>query len=117
MVTDLSTPTKEFQNHMIPTESLMNPTRWMLAYLGFWGKSEDPHPEGNAVEFFTAFQEEVQSNFNAYQLPVINLEASTPKEAVCTVFEKVNTGGVPLNVFELATASFAADAGELLIKG
>lgn len=29
---------------------------------------------------------------------------------MCAVFEKVNTGGVVLNVFELATASFAADA-------
>ena len=114
--TDLSTPIREFQNHMIPTESLMNPTIWMLAYLGFWEKSEESHPEGNAVEFFTAFQKEVQSNFNDYQLPVINLEANTPKEAVCTVFEKVNTGGVALNVFELATASFAADAQDFSLR-
>ena len=28
---------------------------------------------------------------------------------MCTVFEKVNTGGVPLNVFELLTAMFASD--------
>jgi hypothetical protein len=33
----------------------------------------------------------------------------TPKEAVCQVFEKVNTGGVSLTVFELLTATFAAD--------
>ena len=31
------------------------------------------------------------------------------KEAVCLVFEKVNAGGVSLSVFELVTASFAAD--------
>jgi hypothetical protein len=45
----------------------------------------------------------------SYTVPVIVLKRSTPKEAVCTVFEKVNTGGVPLNVFELLTATFAAD--------
>ena len=95
---------------MIPTESLMDPMSWMFQYVGFWKNSEEPHPKEDAFDFFKTFQQEVQSNFNAYQLPVINLEASTPKEAVCTVFEKVNTGGVPLNVFELATASFAADA-------
>ena len=33
----------------------------------------------------------------------------TSKEAVCLVFEKVNTGGVPLSVFELATATYAAE--------
>jgi hypothetical protein len=51
----------------------------------------------------------VLSNFTAYLVPVIKLTKSTPKEAVCTVFEKVNTGGVPLNVFELLTATFAGD--------
>lgn len=30
------------------------------------------------------------------------------REAVCTVFEKVNTGGIVLDVFELLTATFAA---------
>ena len=39
----------------------------------------------------------------------ISLEKETPKEAVCTVFEKVNMGGVALTVFELVTASFAAE--------
>ena len=37
----------------------------------------------------------------------------TPKIAVCQVFEKVNTGGVSLTVFELVTAGFAADGYNL----
>ena len=37
------------------------------------------------------------------------MDKDTPKEAVCTVFEKVNTGGVTLTTFELVTAIFAAD--------
>jgi hypothetical protein len=40
---------------------------------------------------------------------VIELKKETPKEAVCLVFERVNSGGVALTVFELLTASFAAD--------
>ena len=44
-----------------------------------------------------------------YQVPIIELKRGTPKVAVCQVFEKVNTGGVSLNVFELLTATFAAD--------
>ncbi|MHC5721557.1 MAG: hypothetical protein ACYTX0_58455, partial [Nostoc sp.] len=31
------------------------------------------------------------------------------KEAVCLVFEKVNKGGVDLSVFDLLTATYAAD--------
>lgn len=44
-----------------------------------------------------------------YQIPAIVLDAGTGREAVATVFEKVNTGGLPLDVFELLTATFAAD--------
>jgi hypothetical protein len=50
---------------------------------------------------------EVIARFQQYQIPVIELKRETPKEAVCQVFEKVNTGGVSLTVFELVTATFA----------
>ncbi len=55
------------------------------------------------------FRKSVIELFRDYQIPVITLDKSTPKEAVCQVFEKVNTGGVSLTVFELLTATFAAD--------
>ena len=54
------------------------------------------------------FNQSVMSQFSEYSLPVTSLDKGTPKEAVCTVFEKVNTGGVTLSMFELVTASFAA---------
>ncbi|WP_246577919.1 hypothetical protein [Clostridium psychrophilum] len=41
------------------------------------------------------------------------MNKAIPKEAVCQVFENVNTGGVALTVFELVTATFAADDYEL----
>jgi hypothetical protein len=44
-----------------------------------------------------------------YNIPAIELDNETSKAAVATVFEKVNTGGLPLNVFELLTATFAGD--------
>jgi hypothetical protein len=45
-----------------------------------------------------------------YDIPAIVLDENTDKAAVATVFEKVNIGGLPLNVFELLTAMFAGDA-------
>ncbi len=44
-----------------------------------------------------------------YNIPAIELDKETSKSAVATVFEKVNTGGLALNVFELLTATFAGD--------
>ncbi len=62
---------------------------------------------------YMAFRSQVLAAFRTYQLPVILLKKETSKEAVCLVFEKVNTGGVQLSVFELITASYAADGYNL----
>lgn len=67
------------------------------------------HYQGDdaATQIFQRFQAEVINTILTYKLPVITLDKSTPREAVCKVFENVNTGGVPLTVFELVTATFA----------
>ena len=52
-------------------------------------------------------------NFRSYRVPVITLGRTTSKEAVCVVFEKVNTGGKALDAFELVTAMYAASGHEL----
>jgi hypothetical protein len=59
------------------------------------------------------FRKNVLNALRGYQLPIIELKKETSKEAVCLVFEKVNTGGVPLSVFELITATYAADGYNL----
>jgi hypothetical protein len=59
------------------------------------------------------FRTTVLFPFREYDLPVITLHKETSREAVCLVFEKVNTGGVPLSVFELVTATYAADGFNL----
>ena len=65
------------------------------------------------MRLFNTFESQVIKRFEQYHIPIIKLFNSTPKEAVCLVFEKVNTGGVALNVFELLTATFAADNFQL----
>ena len=58
------------------------------------------------------FEAEIIQRFNRYNVPVIELSGAS-KEAVCLVFEKVNTGGITLTVFELLTASLAAENFQL----
>ena len=65
------------------------------------------------TRFWNTFNRSIVKRFEQYQVPVIELGKDTPKEAVCQVFEKVNTGGVTLTVFELLTATFAADDFQL----
>ena len=115
-VLDLSSPECEYEELMFPTEKLFDPLEWTLNYTMYWGSRASLHPAGDPTEFFSRFNDGVIKPFADYLLPVIHLEKETPKEAVCTVFEKVNTGGVPLNVFELATASFAAESEEFSLR-
>lgn len=55
------------------------------------------------------FHASVVQPAGTYNIPAIELDTATSKSAVATVFEKVNTGGLSLNVFELLTASFTGD--------
>jgi hypothetical protein len=100
---DLSTRQKEFENLCFPCERLFDTFEWQTEYLQYW--KFDPAK----TELYTHFQSEVLQRFQTYQIPVIKLKKTVQKEAVCHVFEKVNTGGVVLNAFELLTATYAAE--------
>ncbi|MFI6304500.1 DUF262 domain-containing protein [Amycolatopsis thailandensis] len=60
-------------------------------------------------DLWTSFQEQVLSKVQSFQIPMIKLASTTTMDAVCSVFERVNTNGVPLNVFELLTATYAGN--------
>lgn len=117
IIRDLSNSELEFQQHMMPTERLLDSrTDWLLGYIGYWQNGNREHPKGDAITFYNDYSESVLSAFTGYGLPVISLNKETPKEAVCTVFEKVNTGGVTLSVFELVTATFAAQDEDFSLR-
>lgn len=106
---DLSTPEKEYAALMFPVSQVFDWDAWQDGFNDHW--SGDEH---KAVrEQFRTFKKEVLENFKMYRVPVIALDRSTSKEAVCVVFEKVNTGGKPLDAFELVTAMYAASGHEL----
>jgi hypothetical protein len=107
VVLDLSTTALECQREMFPLSHVFDASatfQWHGAYV-----SQDPERVARWNEFY----ERVLKNFVSYTVPVIVLRKETPREAVCTVFEKVNTGGVVLDVFELLTATFAASEFDL----
>jgi hypothetical protein len=100
---DVSTQEKEFEKLHFPCEKLFDTFDWQTKFLQHW--KFDPAK----TELFMRFQTEVLQRFQSYQIPVIKLKKTVKKEAVCHVFEKVNTGGVVLNAFELLTATYAAE--------
>lgn len=103
---DVSTRDKEYENRYLPMSMIVDAaaySEWKMGYQEHYQYA----PEES--RFLAHFDQQVWMRFQQYKLPVIELLKETPKEAVCQVFEKVNTGGVSLSVFELITATFAAD--------
>jgi hypothetical protein len=94
---DLSTVEKERARGFFPVHLLFSHDvlAWLLDF-------EDR-------ELANAFNAKVIRPVSTYNIPAIELDTATSKSAVATVFEKVNTGGLALNVFELLTAMFAGD--------
>lgn len=108
---DLQTQASEFEHGMVPAACMLEPTAfpaWRMSYMAHHGYDKE------RIEKITAFEREIWMRFQHFKVPVIQLLKTTPKEAVCQVFEKVNTGGVALSVFELMTATFAADDFQLV---
>lgn len=100
---DLSTSTQEYKAKLFPFRSIFVSQQWRSGYSQFYQKDQ------KAIDLYNRFEAQVIKRFEQYQVPVIELKKQTPKDAICIIFERVNTGGVQLTVFELLTAMFAAE--------
>ncbi|ARE74562.1 DUF262 domain-containing protein [Streptomyces virginiae] len=100
---DVSTIELECEAGLFPLHIVFDTQRitaWQKAYVdrdvANWGP-------------WSEFKDRVLDHVRSFVVPMINLPVDTTMDAVCAVFERVNTGGVQLNVFELLTATFAGD--------
>jgi hypothetical protein len=107
IVLDLSKEEFEYKNLMYPVCMIDEYSLWRREFNRYW-----KHDSAKS-EFWDNFEDKIINSFNKYMLPVIVMKKENKKEAVCQVFEKVNTGGVSLTVFELLTATFASDDFDL----
>ncbi len=101
---DLSTKEFEYKHEMFPINIIFDSSAredWADGY-------KEYHKYDKVfMERYKSFRTNIIETITNYKLPVITLGRETPREAVCKVFENVNTGGVALTVFELVTATFA----------
>jgi len=106
---NLSSSELEYANLMYPVSQVFDWDNWQDGFDEYWSGDQNKSVRTE----FRDFKKQILENFRDYHVPVIALDQSTPKEAVCVVFEKVNTGGKPLDAFELVTAMYAASGHEL----
>lgn len=105
---DLSSPELEYERMLFPLNQTLDPLTWILGCIGHWNAKGEQR-----MEEIQRFQNEVLNRIQAYAMPVIKLSKDNSREAVCTVFEKVNVGGKKLDAFELVTAIYAASGFDL----
>lgn len=106
VILDLSTRENEFKELMYPLNialDLSASSDWMLELNDYYAG------DASIRTLYKEFNKQVLRNIQSYKIPIISVTKDTSKEAVCQIFENVNTGGVKLTVFELVTATFAAD--------
>lgn len=106
-VEDYSTPELEYQAGLFPLRSVFDADEWDSGFEDHWNGDRKKRL------LWRAFNNAFVKPFDRYHIPVIEPGKATPRQAVCQVFEKVNTGGVTLTVFELLTATYAADEFDL----
>ena len=105
---DLSSKELEWERAMLPLSIIFD----FDAFEDWADGFRDTRPD--AKELLQKARKTAIKNILQYSIPVIELDASTSNEAVCTIFEKVNTGGVPLTVFELLVATYAGEGFRLV---
>ncbi len=113
---DVSTPSQEYALGLLPVSLLMDAAGlddWTSEHDDFWMSQDDFALFKEKRDQLKRFKREFVTKFREYRVPEIVLLRETPKQAVCQVFENVNTLGVPLTIFELMIASYAADDFDL----
>ena len=108
---DLSDEKKEFDKKMFPLniilcddKNLMTKSKWVNTCKKYYRdeKNSDEKILDDLDDLFEKFDK-----LQAYTIPVISLGKDTPMEAVCKIFEKVNSGNSPLSGFDLSAAIYA----------
>ena len=112
---DLSDEKKEFENKMFPLniilcddKNLMTKSKWINSCKKYYRDEKNAGEEtlNYLDDLFEKF-DEIFNRLQAYTIPVISLKKDTSMEAVCKIFEKVNSGNSPLNQFDLVVAIYA----------
>lgn len=112
---EITTAEQELDHGVIPLYAIFKPDLldgWKNQFLERKVKGEwHRYPEYQSAwdklvkPWFTRIQ--------TYPFPVVELRSDMPLSAICHIFEKVNSTGKPLDVFDLATAVLWAQRFEL----
>jgi hypothetical protein len=108
----------QFENWIIPFTEILNWSEWRHKFETYWLKNDKDffidqyHPKIEPV------WEEKIKDITSFQVPTIEIPKVEPDNPdkiaeVCAIFEKMNSTGVPLSVYDLLTARLYKDKIDL----
>lgn len=103
---DISTFDEEIEHGTLPLYTVFNPEdfgKWRDRFI----QQRANRDYDRLMELLEEWDQEVApwiTRIRDYRFPVIELNRDMELHAICHIFEKVNSTGVPLTVFELCTA-------------
>lgn len=101
---DVSSRELEFELDLFPLNQVFDSRNRFYDWRDYWkAKGRD------VSDLDRDFVRNVVESIERYKMPIIRLDRSNKREAICLVFEKVNVGGKKLDAFELVTAIYAAE--------
>lgn len=116
----LSQRIEQYKRNLLPFNILLNEKElwnWVDGYIKYkLSNVEEDNPDVSVVDEFIKLKNELRAlylerdkpvyNLINYKFHIIELPSNLSFEAVATIFEKLNTTGQPLNIFEILTAKF-----------
>ncbi len=90
-------PLTQFQNR--------NYSDWLFGFYDYL-KSNEGYDDEDAKKYYKILQEIFSNVWTTYEIPIVKLPESLLLDNVATVFERINSKGTPLGVFDLLNARF-----------
>lgn len=105
---DLSTSEGEFKHRCLPLNCVFDRNgtyeQWKFGYARYITSHTGEDPFDFLERFATEVDKPYVDVIKNYAFPTVELHRDTPLHAICHIFERVNSSGVTLTVFELLTA-------------
>lgn len=105
----------QYEQHIFPLgiikEGTWGTSEWLKDYRDYWlNKVENEDNEENKIiyknysEYAKQFKDFIEELLNQYHISYIELDKDIEIDKVCEIFTKINSKGIPLDIFDLLNA-------------
>lgn len=95
----------QYAKKIFPLTELQNYSDWLFGFYNHLRNNEG-FDDDEAQKYYKKLDEIFKHVWSTYEIPVVKLPESLNLENVATVFERINSKGTPLGVFDLLNARF-----------